>query len=161
MKLAQMIMFFAVLQVLIIFFTGSYSGTSYTLDPYNSTTIVNNTSPGLWEFMADPTNWSLTDVLLAIATVTGAAAAAVIIIGTFFSQKSDTLLFVPIAALLFSFGAIPMISLYNVFMSNGAIFGCTSIPCSNAILMYLITGGTLAIFYLLAVLEWWSGRTTS
>ena len=37
---------------------------------------------------------------------------------------------------------------------------CGSMPCMPAILLWLFTGGIIAIAYVMACLEWWSGRST-
>ncbi len=160
MKLAPIIMLLVIIQVTIMFYTGAYSEETYGLDPYNSSTIINNTGTAVWDFIADPTDWSATDVLTTIAGIIGIAGAFAV--GVYLITKSDTVLFMPIAMMFFGFGAIPMISLYNVFMNNSSIFGCTSIePCSIAIMAFISTAGLIGLFYVLAVLEWWSGRPTS
>ena len=159
MKLAPIIMLLIIIQVTIMFFNSAYVEESYILDPYNSSTIINNTSPSIMEFITDPTGWSGSDFLTMFSGLIGVAGAFAV--GVYLVTKSDTVLFMPVAMVLFGFGAIPLISLYNVFMSNSSIFGCTSMPCSLAIIIYAITAGLIAIFYILTVLEWWSGRSTS
>ncbi len=160
MKLAPMIMLLVIIQVTIMFYTGAYTEETYGLDPYNSSTIVNNTSPSIWEFISNPSDWSATDVLVLIAGIVGVAGAFAV--GVYLVTKSDTILFMPVAMMFFGFGAVPMISLYKVFMGHSTIFGCTSIePCSTAIMAFIVTAGLISIFYVLAVLEFWSGRSTS
>ena len=159
MKLAPMIMLLVIIQITIMFFHSAYAVDSYTLNPYNVSDIVNNTSPSIFEFILDPTGWSGTDVLILIAGIVGVAGAFAV--GVYLVTKSDTILFMPIAMMFFSFGAIPMISLYSVFASNSSLFGCTGMPCPLAIMIYGATAGLISIFYVLAVLEWWSGRSTS
>lgn len=159
MKLAPMIMLLVVIQLTIIFFHSSYAEGSYTLNPYNVSEAVNNTSPRILEFILDPTSWSGSDILTLIAGIVGVAGAFAV--GVYLVTKSDTVLFMPVAMMFFGFGAIPIISLYNVFMSNSSLFGCTGIPCPLAIIIYGATAGLIAVFYILAVLEWWSGRSTS
>ena len=159
MKLAPMIMLLVIIQIVIMFFNVAYVEDSYTLDSYNSSTIINNTSPSIMEFIQNPTGWSGSDLLKLFSGIVGVA--GLFSIGVYLVTKSDTILFMPVAMVLFGFGAIPIISLYNVFMSNSSLFGCTSIPCPLAIMAYTVTVGLIGIFYVLAVLEWWSGRSTS
>lgn len=159
MKLAPMIMLLVIIQIVIIFFTGTYTETDYTLNPYNITEIQNNTSPDIFTFILDPTGWSASNLLILLASLIGVS--GTIALGTYILTKSDTILFAPVAILFFGFGAIPIISLYNVFMNNAAMFGCTSIPCSTAIMIWGLIAGPIAIFYVLAVLEWWTGKSTS
>lgn len=159
MKLGPMIILLIVIQVTIMFFTGVYSSDPSGLDPYNSTTIINNSDSVVWSFIENPTDWSITDIL----TILGAAIsiAGGIIAGLYAVSKSDTVLFMPFAMMFFGFGAIPMISLYNVIMSNSALFGCTELGCPLAVMFFILTGGVIAIMYVLGVISWWSGRPVS
>jgi len=160
MKLAPMIMILVLLQVVIMFYTGAYSETSYDLDPYNSSSIVNNTNPSIMQFIADPTPWAGADFLIFLAGIVGVV--SLITTGLFVVTKSDTILFFPVFTSFLSFGAIPLISLYKVFMAHSSIFGCVSLePCAVAIMIYMASAGLIAIFYVLVVLGWWSGRPTS
>ena len=160
MKLAPMIMLLVLIQLTVMFYTGAYTEETYGLDPYNSSTIVNNTSPSIWDFISNPSGWSGSEILTLIAGIVGVAGAFAV--GVYLVTKSDTILFMPVAMVFFGFGAIPMISLYNVFMAHSTIFGCTSIePCSTAIMVFVATAGLISLFYILAVLEFWSGRSTS
>jgi len=160
MKLAPMIMVLVIIQVIIMFYSGAFSETSYDLDPYNASSMINNTDPDIMQFIADPTDWAGSDFLLRLAGLVGVL--SLITTGLFVITKSDTILFFPIFTAFLSFGSIPLISLYTVFMAHSSIFGCTDIgPCSVAIMAYMASAGLIAIFYVLAVLEWWSGRSTS
>ncbi len=160
MKLAPMMMILVIIQVTIMFYTGAYSESSYDLDPYNSSSIINNTDPSIIQFIADPTPWAGSDILMLFAGIVGVV--SLITTGLFVITKSDTILFFPIFTAFLSFGSIPLISLYKVFMAHSTIFGCASIePCSVAIMIYMASAGLIALFYILAILEWWSGRSTS
>lgn len=159
MKLGPMIILLIVIQLTIIFFHSAYTIDSFTLNPYNISEVVNNTSPNIFEFMLDPTGWSGSEILTLIAGLVGVAGAFAV--GVYLVTKSDTVLFMPVAMMFFGFGAIPIIGLYNAFMSNSALFGCTSIPCPLAIILFGLTGGVIAMMYILAVLSWWSGRPVS
>ena len=159
MKLGPMIIFLVVIQLTIMFFHSAYTTDSYTLNPYNVSNIVNNTSPSVFEFILDPTGWSGTNLLTTIMAIVGVAGG--IAVGVYLVTKSDTILFAGIAAMLLGFGALPIISLYNAFMGNSSLFGCVAIPCWQAIILFGLTGGLIAIMYVLAVLGWWSGRQVS
>jgi hypothetical protein len=156
MRLANMLMILFIIQATIILYDNVFTGTgssAYTLTSYDS----NQTS--IWNFMTDPTAWS-DDIFLAAVLALGTGAVAFIAIGTFLNTPSDTSIFAPIMIILIGAGAVPILSLYNVFTRNIAMFGCTALPCFWATFFWLITGGILALFYILAVLEWWSGRST-
>ncbi len=149
MKLSNMIMILIILQASIIIFD-AVSVSDYELTSYSSNEST------LWNFVADPTGWSGSALLVFFASLT--AVAGLIGVGVYLVTKSDTSLFFGIFTLFLGFGSIPIISLYNMFMRNVNFFGCSSIPCVPAIIVWALTGGILAIFYVLAVLEWWSNR---
>jgi len=151
MKLSNMIMVLVIIQAAIIMYDQVYSS-DYELTAYDSNETI------MWDFIADPTGWSSTALLIALIAI-GAAGAAFIIVGTFLSTPSDTALFSPIFILLLGVGAIPIVSLYHVFTRNVALFGCTSMPCAPATWLWVFTGGIIGLFYILSVLEWWSGRS--
>ena len=149
MKLSNMIMILIILQASIIVFD-AVSVSDYELTSYDS----NETT--VWGFVADPSGWSKTGLLLIFGSLTAVAAA--IGVGVYLVTKSDTSLFFGVFTLLLGVGAIPIVSLYNMFNRNMSFFGCSSIPCTPAIIVWILTGGILAIFYVLSVLEWWSNR---
>ena len=153
MKLANMILILIILQGSIMMYDQVYDTTSYTLESYDD----NETS--IWEFVSDPTGWNST-VLLAVLAGLGVVAAAFIVVGTFLNTPSDTAIFAPVFTVLIAAGMIPIISLYQVFTREPTLFGCTAIPCPASILAWLFTGGIIGVFYVLACLEWWSGRST-
>jgi len=152
MKLANMILILIVLQGVIIMYDQVFDDATFDLETYddNETTV--------WNFIIDPSSWgstSLLTIFIGLLSVTG-----VIAIGIYAITKSDTVLFYPVFTALIAFGAIPIISLYEVFTRDPGVFGCATIPCPASILAWLFTGGIIAIFYVLSVLEWWSGRST-
>ena len=153
MKLANMILILVILQGAIMMYDQVYDTTSYTLESYDD----NETS--IWEFVSDPTGWNNT-VLIVVLLGLGVGAAAFIVVGTFLNTPSDTAIFAPVFTILIAAGMIPIISLYQVFNREPTLFGCATIPCPASILAWLFTGGIIGIFYVLAVLEWWSGRST-
>lgn len=150
MKLANMIMILVILQFSIILYDSVYED-DFELSSYES----NETT--LWNFILNPSGWTGTDLLLIFATL--GAVAGVIGIGVYFVTRSDTSLFFGVFTLLLGLGAIPIASLYNVITREVEFFGCTAIPCVPAIMVWAVTGGILAIFYVLSVLEWWSNRS--
>jgi hypothetical protein len=156
MKLSNMIMILVIIQAVIILYYAIYSGAgdnAYTLQTYG------DNESKVWNFVADPSNWSGTLLLIALIAI-GGTAVTFIVVGTFLNTPSDSALFSPVFILLIGAGAVPIMSLYGVFMSEIELFGCSSLPCPLATFSWILTGGLLAIFYVLAVLEWWSGRST-
>ena len=152
MKLSNMIMILIIIQATIIFYDQVYTS-SYELEAYGD----NGTA--IWEFVADPTGWTGTSLLIILASLIGLGGA--IAIGTYLYTKSDTVLFFGIFSMFIAAGMVPIISLYHVFTRNVSMFGCSSMPCTTATLAWVFTGGLIAIFYVLSVLEWWSGRSMS
>ncbi len=152
MKLSNMIMILIIIQGVIIFYDQVYTS-SYELEAYadNETAI--------WKFVSDPTGWTGTSLLIILASLIGLGGA--IAIGTYLYTKSDTVLFFGIFSMFIAAGAVPIISLYHVFTRNVSMFGCSAMPCTTATLAWVFTGGIIAIFYVLSVLEWWSGRSMS
>ena len=151
-------MFLVLIQGSIMLFDGLLLGDSYTLDPYNAS-IHANTTNVVWNFMADPTGWGGTGLILIFIAAVGIAGG--ISVGVYLITKSDTVLLFPIFLTFLGFGAIPIISLYGVFNRNPTMWGCASIPCPISIFFWIITGGVLAIFYVLSCVEWWTGRATT
>lgn len=150
MKLANMIMILLILQMSIIMFD-AVSVPDYELTPYDSNDTV------IWDFILDPTGWTGTSLLIIFAGLIGLVGA--IGVGVYLYTKSDTVLFFGVFTLLLGIGAVPIVSLYQMFTRNVSFFGCTAMPCTPAIIVWALTGGMLAIFYVLSVLEWWSNRS--
>lgn len=153
MKLAQIILILIIIQGTIIMYDQVFAD-DYDLISYgdNETTI--------WSFATNPAEWSSSSfivTLLALVSVTGAIG-----IGVYLYTKSDTILFFSIFELLIGVGMVPIISLYQVFTRDITMFGCEvgGAVCTNGIIAWVFTGGILAILYILACLEWWSGRAT-
>ena len=154
MRLVNMIILLLVIQATIILYDQVYSiddGT-YTLPSYGSNDAI------IWNFTVNPSSWSSDRfLLLLLGLVSGTS---LIGIGTYLYTKSDTILFFSIFTLLLGFGAIPLISLYSVFQREVSFFGCETMKCTPAMISWLLTGGTLTIMYVMACIEWWSGRST-
>ena len=151
MKLANMIMILLILQMSIIVFDNVVEDPDYELTAYDS----NDTA--IWDFVLDPTEWSRSSLLLILGSLV--AVGGFIGVGVYLVTKSDTSLFFGVFTVLLGVGVIPIASLYNVITRELSFFGCTSMPCTPAIITWALTGGILAIFYVLAVLEWWSNRS--
>lgn len=155
MKLSNLIMILLVIQSVIILYDAIYTSSgndAYTLQSYDQ----NETK--IWNFITDPSSWSSSLLLIALLAI-GGTTASFIVVGTFLNTPSDSALFSPAFILFISAGAIPIISMYHVFTRNIAMFGCSELPCPIATFAWAITGGLIAIFYVIAVLEWWSGRS--
>ena len=151
MKLSNMIMILLILQMSIIIFYNVVETPDYELTSFGSNDTV------VWDFILDPTGWSGTDFLLAFVSLTAIGGA--IALGVYLVTKSDTSLFFPVFTILLGVGAIPIASLYTVITNELNFFGCTAMPCTPAIITWAFTGGLLAVFYVLSVLEWWSNRS--
>lgn len=150
MKLANMIMILIILQMSIVVFD-AVSVPDYELTAYASNDTI------IWDFVLDPTGWSLSGLLLILGSLV--AVGGLIGVGIYLVTKSDTALFFGVFTLLLGAGSIPITSLYRMFTRNVNFFGCTEIPCMPLTIAFALTGGILAIFYVLAVLEWWSNRS--
>ncbi len=153
MKLANMIMILVILQMSIIVFDNIVEDPDYELTVYGS----NDTA--VMDFVLDPTGWSGSSLLLIFGALT--AVGGVIGVGVYLVTKSDTALFFGVFTLLLGAGSVPILSLYTVITRELNFFGCTAMPCTPAIIVWALTGGILAIFYVLAALEWWSNRRVS
>jgi len=149
MKLSNMIMILVILQASILLYD-AVAGDDYELTSYESNESV------IWNFVADPSGWTGTSLLLIFGSLTLVSGA--IGVGVYLVTKSDTSLFFGVFTLLLGAGAIPITSLYLAFTRNVEAFGCTEMPCMPAIIVFALTGGILAILYVLSVLEWWSNR---
>lgn len=162
MKLANMIMILVIIQASIVLFDNIFQNTGYTNAAY-VTNSSNDTSSynTVWSFIADPTGWGSTSFLGSFTGLLSMGAVGAIAVGVYLITKSDTTLFFPIFILLLGFGSIPIYSLWTVFHRDYSIFGCVSgAACPLATFGWVITGGLLAIFYVLSILQWWSGRDT-
>jgi len=159
MKLSYMIMILIILQASILLFDGLLNPTSFTYDPYNATINLNNTDNVFWDFATDPTGWSSSGLFVILLSIIGVAGA--IGIGVYLYTKSDLVLLFTFFGTLLGIGAVPVIQLYNLFNRNPAMWGCTGIPCPTSIFVWTLTGGVFAIFWVMACIEWWSGRPTS
>ena len=155
MKLMPMIVLLVVIQATCIVFDQVYTEEgvgAYSFESYDS-----DDSP-IWNFIVNPGDWTNTGLFIILAGIIGVG--GLIGIGTYLYTKSDTVLFFGLFTLLLGFGAIPILSLYELITRDLSLFGCSSMPCMPAILLWLFTGGIIAIAYVMACLEWWSGRST-
>lgn len=153
MKLSNMILILVVIQATIILYDQVYDAGDYELESYSTNSSV------LWSYIINPVGGSSSTLITTLIglTITG----GLIGIGTYLYTKSDTVLFLPIFILLLGLLTIPIVSLYQVFTRDVHFFGCAAMPCANALWAWAITGGLLALLYVIAVLEWWSGRSMS
>lgn len=159
MKIGYMLMIMLILQCSIMLFDGTFDETTYDLNPYNASTNINNTENSVWNFVADPTGWSDTNFLLFLAGILSVTAFLALGINVFY--KSDIVLLFGMFTFFLSLGAIPIISLYNLINRNPAMWGCVTTPCLPSILIWIFTGGLIALFYIMSVIGWWSGRPTT
>ena len=152
MKLVNVIMFMIVIQATIMMYDQVFTS-DYELTGYGSNETM------VWDFVANPSGWTLTELLGLFAGLT--AIGGLIGVGVYLVTKSDTALFFPVFTLLLGIGAIPITSLYSVFTRNPEAFGCVvGETCPLSVYAWIFTGGLLALFYVLACLQWWSLRDT-
>ena len=152
-------MLLIILQVSIMVLDGSFSETDYNLNPYNVSENINNTAPDVWDFTSDPTAWGDTEFLILWAGII--TTAGLIGVGLFVITKSDMALLFGAFTFLLGFGSIPIILLYQIITREVALFGCTTMPCAPAIIIWTLTGGLLGLMYVFACVEWWTNRQTS
>ena len=165
MKLTPLVILLLILQLVIMIANSSYSVTDSDLNPYNATENLNQTENLMWDFITDPTDWGQTG-FLAFWTVFGALGLGTIVVTAIgLITRSDMLILSAVPALFLGFGAIPIISLYELITREVAFFGCvvTTPPtaCGMATMAFILTGGLLGLFYAMAIIEWWTNRQTS
>lgn len=158
MRLTFMIILFLLIQVAIVWNEALYTDTSFTLEGSNATTTGDN-STEILEFFVDPTNWGSSDFLI---TLLGISAGIAVAVGLFYIfSKSDTILFISVFSLIVGAGAIPMINLYRVLNNHLNPTICSgTLPCPLAQYLIAFIIGPLSIMYIMAALQWWSGRQT-
>ena len=155
MKLINVFILLLVIQGTITLYNGVFdvsAETGYTLVPYGADESL------IWNFLADPTGWSGSDLIVKLVGLT--TLAAVIGIGVSFFTKSDTILFFSVFTIFLGFASIPVISLYTAFTDNIAFFGCTTITaCPQMYFAWVFTGGILVLITVMSILSWWSNRS--
>lgn len=153
MKLAPMIMILIILQGVIILYDQVYSS------DYELTAYEDNQS-SIWNFVANPSDWRDTGLLTFFFAILGVGAVATFV-GAVVGYKGDMILFFGVFTFFLALGAVPIISLYNVITREPTIYGCAATGvCYPSIFVWVFTGGILAIFYVLAVLDWWRTGST-
>ena len=162
MRLAPIIMILIILQGVIILYdqvyptggcTGSECEGNYSLVSYK------DNQSALWDFAANPTDWRGSGFISFFLLILTASAVATFV-GAVVGYKGDMILFFGTFTFFLGLGAVPIISLYNVITREAGFFGCTIGTCYPAIFAWLFTGGILAVFYVLAVLDWWRTGST-
>ncbi len=162
MKLAPIIMILIILQGVIIFYDQVYSTESCEgacVEEYALGVYGDNQS-SLWSFAADPTDWRGSQFLIFFFTILAAGAGATIV-GAVIGYKGDMILFFGTFTFFLALGSVPILGLYKVISRDVSFFGCeTMVTCIPAVLLWVFTGGILAVFYVLAVLDWWRTGST-
>jgi hypothetical protein len=151
MRLSTGIMILLVLQITLVVFDNIASENSFTLSPYDGEDSI------IYKFILDPTGWGDSDFLKAMLAVVSVA--GVFGVGLYLVTKSDITLLVGVFAIFLGFGSIPIIGLYNFINRNIGSLGCTGLPCYPTLIIWGLTGGVLSIYYVLACLSWWTGRS--
>jgi len=162
MKLAPVIMILIILQTVIIFYDQVYSHEpceGACADEYALQVYEDNQS-ALWGFVADPTNWRESQFLAFFFAILGVGAVATFV-GAVVGYKGDMILFFGTFTFFLALGAVPILGLYTVISRDVGFFGCEVMStCFPAIFLWVLTGGILALFYVLAVLDWWRTGST-
>ena len=127
-----------------------------------STTLTNETSTGLyvWDVILDPTNLGGGQFIqLLVGLITGAT---VISVGLYLIFKTDLIITFPVFTALLGFGSIPLVNLYNLVYSEVGLFGCAAADAGcfppKVLLIFV---GILGIWWLMATVEWWTGKSVS
>lgn len=151
MKITTMIIVLFVLQLMIMVFDSTAVEDTYSLNPYN---ITNEAVPNnIYRFMINPSTWSTSGWILFLVVTLGLILVASIIV------KSDMVLLYVVFVALIGFGAVPILSLYNLLNRDVGAFVCTTpLPCFATVIISAFIVGPLALYYVMACLEWWSGR---
>ncbi len=153
MRLAPIVMILIILQGAIILYDQVYSE-SYDLQAYE------DNESALWNFAANPTDWRESGLLTFFFAILAASAVATFV-GAVVGYKGDMILFFGTFTFFLALGAVPIISLYNVITREAAFFGCSVVGvCYPSLFVWVFTGGILAVFYVLAVLDWWRTGST-
>jgi len=162
MKLAPMIMILVVLQAVILLYDQVYPTEvceGDCEDEFGLAAYGDNRSM-LWNFVVNPTDWRGTGLLTFFFTVLAASAVATFV-GAVVGYKGDMILFFGTFTLFLALGAVPIVSLYQVITREPTLFGCAATGvCYPSLFVWVFTGGILAIFYVLAVLDWWRTGST-
>lgn len=153
MRLAPIFMILIILQGSIILYDQVFAD-DYKLTAYED----NDTS--LWNFATDPTGWRDTQFLAFLFAILATGAVATFV-GAVVGYKGDMILFFGLFTFFLGLGSVPILSLYNVITRDPALFGCAATGvCYPSLLTWTFTGGILAVFYVLAVLDWWRTGST-
>jgi len=152
-KLANLIMFMIALQAILILFEGS--------DPENT---------AIWQIAVNPSSWSTQTVIveiLLIAGVLGALGLVGIAVGNIIGGiKTDFMVFAVLIASLFGFLAVlvdfsGVIGKYacNFFCeANIGVAATTWYTCPPAVWIVTITVGSLLVYSIFVIMDWWRGR---
>ena len=107
-----------------------------------------------------PTQWTQSGlwILFAGAIVTSGAIAGIGAVLT----KSDIITLSGVAGVLFSVGAIPIITVYNFVYRNANTFVCEAgDPCGAGTIAAVLIAGPLMLYWTYIVLGWWMWRETT
>jgi len=144
-RLTSMAIFLIVLQAMLILFMGQA--------PANTP---------LWEIAVNPHLWNSMAFIGAITGLALGIGGAVVFLGSVAGLKTDFMVFSALIAGFISL-AVPIINLALVI--GDAIFPVlcpgvagTWINCGASTWVVVVVGGTLGIYYIFTVLDWWRGR---
>jgi len=158
MKLLTLAIILFIIQISIGLFdnTISVDGESAVPEMYNSSIAQNETDNDMFEFISSPHKWSNTGLIVfwvALAVFIGGVGIAASFFG---ASPSDSILFAGGFGVLIGFGAVPIISLFNLINREVGVFACGATSyCTIAILFGALTAGVLGLAWFMACLKWW------
>ena len=162
MKIAPLIIAFWIVGMTIALFTQNLAG-DYSLEPYQEGANVNNTNVTnpVWQIIINPTNYQ--ESIFATYWKEIFAGATAIILGIAIFTKSDMVLLFEVFKVIFlTLAATPIVTIYTFFLSQFRGITCPTLPltqlCTPAILITAILVGIPTFMYVLACIEWWTGR---
>jgi len=160
MKFSHIFMILMILQATIMLYDGLFASppefcvgedcaANYTQTAFNENSSI------LWDFAYNPTSWSGSGLFSILITL-GLGVSAFIIVGMFVKTPTDTVFFAPLFGLALAAGFIPLYSLWNVIHRDVGIYGCSiGTSCLPADMLWVLTGGILAAFFVLSAIDWW------
>ena len=118
---------------------------------------------GLWKFATNPTEWKTQDFIKDWLGITAALTSIGIIVGVVIGIKTDFMILAAAIPGLVGLAAPPMINLSNV-VGRGVgglacdLEGLVWIGCQPAVLVVGLLVGTMAVYFVFTLIEWWRGR---
>ena len=147
--LANLVIFLIALQAILVLFEGS-----------------SPEATALWDVAMNPFEWNSLTLISEIVLIAAALGAAGILAGNVLGIKTGFMIYAVLVGSLLAFGAVisqfaGVIGKYacNIFCEADIIVAAdTWFTCPPAVWLVTITAGALSLYYIFAVLDWWSNR---